>query len=160
MDDAVSVKPSKLDMDKLFLPKKHADMQTAICYNTILDRIHKRIQTTSRQRKDNVSCWFVVPEIMLGFARYDVRLCIAYLVQQLRDNGFNVSYTHPNLLFICWKHWIPDYVRTEIKQKTGVLVDGFGKEVTKAELAASLNPAKPLDPRFLPVSRYKPTGRF
>jgi hypothetical protein len=156
----VGVKANVVNLDHLFKPKQHADMQTAVCYNTILDRIHKRIHTTSRQHLDNVSCWFVVPEVMLGFARYDVRLCIAYLVQQLRDNGFAVSYTHPNLLFICWKHWIPDYVRDEIKKTTGVLVDGFGKEVTKAELVSAMKPAKALDPRFMPVSKYKPTGRF
>jgi hypothetical protein len=152
-------RPNQLNLDTLFEYKKNVDIQTVKSYNTILDRIHKRVQTCSRQRIDNVSSWFVVPEVMLGYPRYDVRLCIAYLVQQLRNNGFNVSYTHPNLLFICWKHWIPDYVREEIKKQTGKQVDGFGNEVKRADVAAQLS-SKQLDPRFMPVTTYKPTGRF
>jgi len=150
---------NQLNLDTLFEYKKNVDIQTVKSYNTILDRIHKRVQTCSRQRIDNVSSWFVVPEVMLGYPRYDVRLCIAYLVQQLRNNGFNVSYTHPNLLFICWKHWIPDYVREEIKKQTGKQVDGFGNEVKRSDVAAQLS-SKQLDPRFMPVTTYKPTGRF
>ena len=152
-------RPNQINLDTLFEYKKNVDIQTVKSYNTILDRIHKRVQTCSRQRIDNVSSWFVVPEVMLGYPRYDVRLCIAYLVQQLRTNGFNVSYTHPNLLFICWKHWIPDYVREEIKKQTGKQVDGFGNEVRKADVVAQLS-SKQLDPRFMPVTTYKPTGRF
>jgi S-adenosylmethionine hydrolase len=41
-----------------------------------------------------------------------------------------VRYTHPNLLFISWKHWVPSYVRNEIKKKTGTLVDEFGNIIT------------------------------
>jgi hypothetical protein len=154
-----NLRPNKLNLDSLFEHKKHVDMQTVSTYNIILNRIHKRIQMCSRQRIDNESCWFVVPEIMIGVPRYDVRLCIAYLVQQLKGNGLNVRYTHPNLIFICWKHWIPDYVRSEIKRQTGVQVDGFGNEVSKTDVASAMA-SKTMDPRFMPVSKYKPTGRF
>ena len=30
------------------------------------------------------------------------------------------------MLFISWSHWVPDYVRNEIKKKTGVTIDGYG----------------------------------
>ena len=33
------------------------------------------------------------------------------------------------MLFISWKHWIPAYVRDEIKKKTGVAIDGYGNEL-------------------------------
>ena len=52
-------------------------------------------------------------------------------MEKLRENGFLVKYTHPNLLFISWAHWVPDYVRSEIKKKTGTTVDGTGKINTK-----------------------------
>ena len=51
----------------------------------------------------------------------------------MRDNGFVIRYTHPNLLFISWKHWVPSYVRSEIKKKTGKQVDEYGKLVKKEE---------------------------
>jgi len=156
------IRPKQLKLDDLFKYKQNVDLMTVKTYNTVLERIHKKVQTTSRQRINNDGCWFVVPEIMLGFPRYDVRLCIAYLVQELRTNGFEVRYTHPNLLFICWKHWVPEYVRAEIKRQTGVSIDGFGNELRKgADVADALCAKKtPTDTRFLPVSMYKPVGRF
>ena len=44
-----------------------------------------------------------------------------------------IRYTHPNLLFISWKHWVPSYVRNEIKKKTGVAIDGYGNKVEEKE---------------------------
>ena len=39
---------------------------------------------------------------MYGFPLYDFKSCILYLFKSLTDNGFDVKYTHPNLLFISW----------------------------------------------------------
>lgn len=36
--------------------------------------------------------------------------CIVYLVFQLRQTGFEVRFTWPNLLFISWKHHEKDYL--------------------------------------------------
>jgi len=36
--------------------------------------------------------------------------CIVYLVWQLRQAGFNVKFTWPNLLFISWKHHEGNYL--------------------------------------------------
>ena len=52
-------------------------------------------------------------------------------MDKLTTNGFVIKYTHPNLLFISWKHWIPSYVRTEFKKKTGKNIDGFGEKSAK-----------------------------
>ena len=74
-------------------------------------------------------CWYLMPEMVIGIPKYDYRDCTAYIIEKLRTNGFIVRYTHPNLLFISWSHWIPGYVREEIKKKTGMNVDGYGNEV-------------------------------
>ena len=63
--------------------------------------------------------------MMIGVPKFDQSICIAYIIEKLETNGFRVRYTHPNLLFISWKHWVPDYVRTEIKKKIGVNIDVF-----------------------------------
>ena len=152
-----NLRASRINLDDLFEHKKNVDMMTVKTYNTILDRIHKKVKTCSNQRLNNESCWFLVPEIMLGCPKYDRRMCIAYLVQELEGNGFKVKYTHPNLLFLCWKHWIPAHVREEIKRQTGKTLDGFGNEVYSKKEGAS---GKPFDPRFNSTSSYKPTGNF
>ena len=37
-----------------------------------------------------------------------------------------MRYTHPNLIFISWGHYIPTYVRNEFKKKTGIAIDEHG----------------------------------
>ena len=40
----------------------------------------------------------------------DMEDCIVYLVWQLRQTGFEVRFTWPNLLFISWRHHEGDYL--------------------------------------------------
>jgi hypothetical protein len=47
----------------------------------------------------------------------------------LQTNGFQVRYFHPNTIFISWNHWVPSYVRNEIKKKTGIVVNEYGEKV-------------------------------
>ena len=123
----------KINLDELYERKKLHDISTTQNYNTILNRIHNRIKTTSRQQITEQFCWFIVPEMMIGVPKFDQAICIAYVIDKLQINGFRVRYTHPNLLFISWKHWVPDYVRTEIKKKTGVTIDGYGNIIKNDE---------------------------
>ena len=118
----------KISLDDLYEKKRQSDLVTVNIYNKILTRIHTRIKLTSRTSKNSQFTTFVVPEMMIGIptSQYNGGECTAYLMEKLKENGFMVKYTHPNLLFISWAHWIPDYVRTEIKKKTGTAVDGHG----------------------------------
>jgi len=107
----------KINLDDLYERKQQHDINTVNNYNTILNRIHQRIKITSRKQLNEQFCWFVVPEIMIGVPRYDSSTCITYVMDKLQDNGFRVRYTHPNLILISWSHWVPGYVRSEIKKK-------------------------------------------
>ena len=117
----------KLNLDELYEKKRKYDLNKLEIYNKLLAKIHNKIKVTARQKVDEQFCWFLVPEVMIGVPKYDQGACIAYLMDKLSDNGFNVKYVHPNVIFICWNHWVPSYVRTEIKKKTGMQVDGYGK---------------------------------
>ena len=130
----------KLNMDELYEKKKQHDISTTNNYKTILNRIHNRIKTTSRQQLGEQYCWFVVPEMMIGVPKYDQAKCISYVIDKLQVNGFRVRYTHPNLLFISWQHWVPDYVRAEIKKKTGLNIDGYGNIKNEEDEEKSITP--------------------
>ena len=119
----------KINIDEIYEKKKKYDLNKLELYNKLLNRIHVRIKTVSRQKIDECFCWFVVPEIMIGVPKYDQGACIAYLIDKLKDNGFNVRYIHPNTLFISWLHWVPSYVRTELKKKTGISIDEYGRKI-------------------------------
>ena len=51
-----------------------------------------------------------VPPFVLGLPKLDMEDCIVYLVWQLRQNGFEIRFTWPNLLYISWRHHEGDYL--------------------------------------------------
>jgi hypothetical protein len=159
----------KLNLDELYEKKKLHDLSTTKNYNTILNRIHNRIKTTSRQQLTEQHCWFLIPEMMIGVPKFDQAICISYVIDKLQMNGFKVRYTHPNLLFISWKHWVPDYVRNEIKKKTGVNIDGYGNivnnEEDKKESILDMKNSKSISTINTPkdikaIETYKPSGNL
>ena len=170
----------KINIDELYERKKQYDLNKLDLYNKILNRIHVRIKTTARQKIDEQFCWFIVPEVILGVPKYDQGACIAYLLDKLKENGFDVHYIHPNTLFISWKSWVPTYVRTELKKKTGIVIDEYGKPIDKETkmISASSGPQN-LDEgmfkmnektatsisninkkKYTPINSYKPQGNL
>jgi hypothetical protein len=129
----------KLNIDELYEKKRQYDLSKLSLYNKILNRIHVRIKTTSRQKIDEQFCWFVVPEVIIGVPKYDQGSCIAYLIDKLKSNGFNVRYIHPNTLFISWLHWVPSYVRTELKKKTGIIINEYGEKMNEDDQVINNN---------------------
>ena len=119
-----------INMDDLYEKKREKDVEQLKTFSKMLKRIHARIQTTSRQRTGEKLCWFTVPEIMLGIPSYDQGMCIAFIMDKLKTNGFRVQYFHPNTLMITWQHWVPNYVIQEIKEKTGRVYDNQGNDLT------------------------------
>ena len=174
----------KINIDDLYEKKRQTDLNKMVLYNKLLNRIHVKIKTVSRQKKDEQFCWFVVPETIIGVPKYDQASCIAYLIDKLKTNGFNVRYIHPNLLFISWLHWIPAYVRSELKKKTGITINEYGEKINENELneiseikltntdpndimfnnIKSLDNSKIKQPpnkkEYTPIQSYKPSGNL
>jgi hypothetical protein len=166
----------KLNLDDLYEKKRVHDLNKLALFNKILNRVHVRIKTTSSQKLNETHCWFVVPEIIIGVPKYDQAGCIAYIIDKLQENKFRVKYIHPNTLFITWSHWVPSYVRTELKNKTGIVVNEFGEKLTddipqnnnnnnkgimmfsKQETTPISNKQSDKNKNFTPITTYKPTG--
>ena len=174
---------TRIDMDELYEKKQQHDKQELETFNTILAKIHVRIKSISRQNINQRYIWYVIPENIFGFKKFNQASCIAYVVDQLKTNGFAVRYIHPNTLYICWQHWIPSYIRNEIKKKTGIEVDEFGKVIKDKNKAAEEEDENPLvglmnnnregsakikngggrkqsDRSYTPINSYKPTGNL
>ena len=175
----------KLNLDELYDQKKQEDLAKLYTFNRILTRVHDKIKVAARQKNSQQFCWFLVPEVLIGVPNYDKNACITYMISKLEENDFITRYTHPNLLFISWKHYVPNYVRTEIKKKTGTIIDKFGNYVSEtdaetdasaaadgtpgtdlnmmmynkkgASAAATASAKKPAGD-FKPITSYKPTG--
>lgn len=138
----------KLNIDELYEKKRQYDLSKLSLYNKILNRIHVRIKTTSRQKIDEQFCWYVVPEVIIGVPKYDQGSCIAYLIDKLKSNGFNIRYIHPNTLFISWLHWVPSYVRTELKKKTGIIINEYGEKINEEDQVLNKNSSNMIDDNF------------
>lgn len=168
----------KINIDELYEKKRQQDLNKLALFNKLLNRVHVKIKTVSRQKIDEQFCWFLVPETILGVPKYDQGACIAYLMDKLKTSGFNVRYIHPNLLFISWVHWIPSYVRSEIKKKTGISLNEYGQKIEEDEdenKTITDNPSDPNDyllkqnnetnkdrqkKEYTPIKSYKPSGNL
>lgn len=162
----------KVNIDELFENKKSRNLKQLAIFNKLLNRIHNRIKITGRNKRNEQHIWFTVPEYIFGEAIYDKGDCIAYLVNKLQDNGFLVKYIHPNTLFVGWSNWVPQYIRSEFKKKTGKLMNEKGiitdpeKEEQEEDINNSLfnqggnTTVKKDDKQYKPIDKYKPTGRF
>jgi len=82
-------------------------------YRRVLKKCHNRIKTISK--KGDSFGFFVVPEYIYGIPKYDTLNCAKYIVNKLRQNGFKVLYTYPNLIFISWEHIPSEFKNPKIK---------------------------------------------
>ena len=162
----------KINIDELYEKKRLLDVSKLELFKKILNRIHVRIKTTARQNIDDKFCWFVVPEVIIGIPKYDQAACIAYIMDTLQTNGFQVRYFHPNTIFISWNHWVPSYVRTEIKKKTGIVINEYGEKIKdekeddedddledptiRSTDIQQLKNSK----KYTPINSYKPSGKL
>lgn len=160
----------KINIDELYEKKHQRDLKQISIFNKILNRIHKRIQITGRNKRVDRHIWFTVPEYIFGEPNYDQGECLGFLVSKLEENGFFVKYMHPNTLFVSWENWIPSYTRNEIKKKLGVVLDEKGNVLEKIDEQEieSHDPqvrlmqanAKKDQRQFTPIGKYKPTGNM
>ena len=166
----------KINIDELYERKRQHDLNQLALYNKLLNRIHVRIKTTARQKIDEQFCWFVVPEIMIGVPKYDQGACVAYIIDKLKENNFAVRYIHPNTLMISWKHFVPSYVRNELKKKTGIVIDENGNQLSenngnditskssleemvfKKKDQTNISLKKQNQTKYTPIASYKPQG--
>jgi|LauGreDrversion4_2_1035121.scaffolds.fasta_scaffold03240_8 hypothetical protein len=164
----------KINIDELYEKKRQTDVNKLELFKKILNRIHIRIKTTAKQSTVERYCWYVIPEIIIGVPRYDQGACIAYVMDTLQKNGFQVRYFHPNTVFISWDHWVPTYVRTEIKKKTGININEYGEkiedekdddeenvyqEMTAKGGNSNLEQIKN-SKKYTPINSYKPSGKL
>ena len=164
----------KINIDELYEKKRQTDVNKLELFKKIHNRIHIRIKTTAKQNTVERYCWYVIPEIIIGVPKYDQGACIAYVMDTLQKNGFQVRYFHPNTVFISWDHWVPTYVRTEIKKKTGININEYGEKIEDEkdnddenvyqEMTAkgSNNNLEQIknSKKYTPINSYKPSGKL
>lgn len=93
---------SMINIDDLHKEKNIKIEQRKEIYETILKKCHNKIISVSKVSNNLSCCFYEVPSYVYGLPLYDKQSCIMYLVNALVNNGFDVKYTHPNLLYVSW----------------------------------------------------------
>ena len=159
----------KINIDDLYDKNKQRDLKQVSIFNKILNRIHKRITLTSKNKKNDKHIWFIIPEYIFGEPLYDQGDCIAFIISKLEDNGFHIRYLHPNSLFVSWMNWVPSYVRNELKKKRGIIVDEKGNCIEQINIETKEennnnnnlnNSTTKTQKQYTTINQYKPTGKF
>ena len=102
MDNFHNFNTPMLNIDELHDKEREKTSRKFEVYQKILEKCHNKIRTTAQNASNNGYCFYQVPKYTFGVPLYDTKSCIMFLVTALTKNGFDVRYTHPNLLFISW----------------------------------------------------------
>ena len=98
-----SLVPPMLVPSSLYTEEAKRDSTRIRIYNMVLQQIYNKVKAVARVPGNEKSLWYVVPEFIPGTPRFDIGDAILYIVWNLRNIGYTVEYTHPNLLFVSWK---------------------------------------------------------
>jgi len=133
---------SQLDINSLFETTNNKTLRRLETYDKILKQCHVRIKNYSKYEK--TTCFFSIPEFIIGVPLYDVNELRTYMMNSLEKNGFKLMYLHPNWLMIDWSE----------KKKT---IDNAHKAVSSKTLNQT---KKKVESKYKPIEEYKPTGSF
>jgi len=93
---------SMINIDELHKEKTVKIKHKNEVYEIILKKCHQRIKMSSKSPSNPENCFFIVPPYIYGSPLYNVNSCIVYIIKCLNENGFDVSFYNPNVIFISW----------------------------------------------------------
>ena len=161
--------PPRLNPKDLFEKRARRDHSRLRAYNQLLNQINQRIYTTSQMSGNANFITYTVPPFIFGLPKLDLQDCIVYLVWMLRQNGYEVRYSYPNLLYISWKHHEKEYLMTQNPIVQAMIPPEVKREQKKKEKQArsvSFAPdmrRPPIEQQAAPVRStmdYEPPNAF
>ena len=94
------MKSTKINIYDLYRNINEVKEKKHTSYNEVLVIIHDRIKKASL--KEKYKLLYEVPEYLFGVPSYNLNKCLAYIMKELRANGFLVKYYFPKILYISW----------------------------------------------------------
>ncbi len=91
--------------------QKEKDKQRLRIYEKILSKCFKRIKELSLH--EETYCFFQLPEYIPGSPLYNMTECVIFILNSLKDKGFNARYVDPFMIFIVWNLPKPELKRKE-----------------------------------------------
>jgi hypothetical protein len=94
------MKSTKINIYDLYRNINEIKEKKNNCYNQVLALIHDRVKKASL--KEQYKVVYDVPEYIFGVPSYNLNKCLAYIMKELRNNGFLVKYYFPKILYVSW----------------------------------------------------------
>ena len=155
--------PPKLNINELYERRVRRDQARLKSYNQVLEQIHTRIYSASQLPGHPAYLVYTVPPFILGLPKFDLEDLIVYVVYQLRQSGFEVRYTYPNMLYISWRHHEKEYLLAQNPIVQAMLPPDTKK--SKKSSSVSFAPPSYFEQQVQPQARklaseYKPPEQF
>lgn len=157
--------PPKLNPNELYERRVRRDQSRLRAYNQVLEQIHGRIYSASQLQGHPAYIMYTVPPFIFGLPKLDLEDLIVYLVYQLRQSGFEVRYTYPNLLYISWKHHEKEYLLHQNPIIQAMIPPETKRGGSRKAASVSFALPDPLSQRAAPsprklASEYQPPSSF
>ena len=91
---------SSLNITDLYGKINERNLKRYEKFDDVLKKIHIRIKYNASLEK--TFCFYQIPEFIIGVPLYDVNEMKTYVINSLKNNGFQIMYIDPNWLFISW----------------------------------------------------------
>jgi hypothetical protein len=119
----------QIDINDLFEKKVRREEMRLSVYDTILERVHRRIKQVASEDGGTTFLAYILPEVMIGQPLFNAEQCRSFVVTSLVKNGFRVQYTHPNLIMISWDHLREKYEKAKhvIEEEQKTLIETHNK---------------------------------
>jgi len=133
----------QLQVSELYTRRQSKDAARLRAYNKILESIYHRIRVQSQMPNSPCSLLYTIPPFILGLPRIDLEDCVVYLVFQLRQAGFEIRYSYPNLISISWIHHERSYILEQSPIMMAMMdADRAAAEKAKSSAAFAKKPRK------------------
>lgn len=156
----------QLNPNELYERRIRRDQSRLRAYNQVLEQIHNRVYSASQLQGHPAYLTYAVPPFIFGLPKIDLEDCIVYLVYQLRQSGFEIRFTYPNLLYISWKHHEQNYLLNQNPIIQAMLPAANGKKgAVKKNQSVSFATDGHLKQQVAPSARrlaseYQPPSQF
>jgi hypothetical protein len=150
----------QLSAASLFDARLKKDQARHRAYNQILEQALQKVAKSASQPNQPTFVYFTVPPFVLGLPSIDLQDCIIYIVHQLRNQGYEVRYTYPNLLWISWAHHERQYFLEKNPIVQAMLPKMEGPEKRKGTSMITMRSALQDSGPVLRASEYTPPAGF
>ena len=103
-------------------------------YKKITSSCFKKIKLAVEN--EEIYCFYSIPEYIPGIPLFNMTDCVMFMLNELKDKGFNSRYVHPFMVYITWQVNKPILRLTDKNKpppKSNNLLDNLNLKVKSVE---------------------------